>query len=280
MKTSVSQKIIIQNFLLKNGEWEVSNLENTYFAPSASFTPKFSQLWHHTQVKHWEDVSWLLSLTKECFWGVFIWMMMIIIILFLLVCSCLRHRNLHYCKTSSLILVYPRGEENPSKLGRECFPGWAHGCDCRCSDDLARGWQIPWSIIPPFGGSSGPAGAPALLQCLVLRVFFSMTGCTDWLLRVFDGSASVPGGWDWNLLHPRPGAAAVAPVQGLLVWHCGNPAKPSLGSLGSVCEPSPGHKHISQGFFPHTSPQFHYSIHSKGQVPAHQSHRSNCFPPY
>lgn len=194
MKTSVSQKIIIQNFVLRNGEWQVSNPENTYFPPSASFTPKFSQLWHHAQVKHWENVSWLLSLAKECFWGFFfIWMMMmmIIIILFLLVCSCLRHRNLlFYCKTSSLILKEKKIQTK-----------WA--VDVFLAEPVGVAVTLPGAGTGGFPGvSSHSLGALLALQrhqhCSSgwFWGFFPWQAAEFGWLRVFDGSAPVPDRWD------------------------------------------------------------------------------------
>lgn len=189
MKTSVSQKRIIQNCLMKNSEWQVSNLENTDFPPSASFTPSSAS--SGIMLKWSTEMSHGYSLwQKNVFDSIFlkIWMMIImIIILFSLVCSCWRPRNLYYCKTSSLILVYPQGKGNPSKLGMDAFLAEPWGCS-----GLAAGGEIRSLEHHP---TSGAALALQRHQHCPSPWFWGVLvpGCTAWLPEGFDGSASVPG---------------------------------------------------------------------------------------
>lgn len=192
MKTSVSQKIIIQNFLLKNAEWEVSNLENTYFSPSASFTPKFSQLWHPARVKHWEDVSWLLSLAKECFWGFFLfgwWWLLFCFCLFVLVWDIEISIIAKQAHLSSFILKEKKIQAN-----------WAGDVFLAEPLGVAAGRVMPLLGAGRFpGASSHPLGAVLALQRHQHCSSGWVWGDSPWQaaqfgwLRVFGGSASV--GW-------------------------------------------------------------------------------------
>lgn len=155
-----------------------------------------------------------------------IWMMMIIIIvLFLLVCCCLRHRNLYYCNTSSLILVYPQGKGNPTELGNRCFLAEPLGCSRGTAGgeipSLGLGLADPLEHHPTLWGLLWPCRGTSIARRTAFEGFWWQAAQLGWL-GVFDGSASVPGGGIRISCILSPGAAAAAPEQGLVVWHCGD----------------------------------------------------------